>query len=295
MQDQISCNVCKSKVISHFMNKDNWELMSCNSCGLVFLKNVPSNDELKTIYNDEYFTDGQKSPLDDHNIEANPTYLNSKKRIKFIKKFGINSGKLLDVGCSTGVFAKVASKDFEVEGIDVSEYAVKYAQEHLNIKAQIGTVFNAKLNKNIYDIITMWDVIEHVTNANAYIKRISELIKPNGLFVLSTGDINTTMFKIQRENWHLLTPPQHIYFFNPQNISVLLEEHGFKVIKILYKGQYTNVGYIFNKLKNMYSDRRILARIFAFLSTSFIRKCNIYLNLFDVMTVYAIPNNTKSE
>jgi len=270
------------------MTKNKWNIVRCNHCGLVFLDNIPSDDELKNLYDDEFFKDGQKSPIEGTNYDVNPTYYNALKRLEKINKFHKKDGKLLDIGCATGIFIKAASKYYECTGLDVSNVATDIAVNELGVNAKCGTIFDFNTKDQLFDIVTMWDVIEHVRDPDEYIAHVSKVVNPGGLLVVSTGNIESLMFKIQKKNWHLMIPPFHLYYFNKTNLTKLLESNGFEVKSLTHDGQYTNVGYITNKLKKMYDGNKIMSIGDNLVKILKLDRLNIYLNLFDVMTVYAV-------
>lgn len=286
--NNVKCNICESLSIDNFLKKGNYEIVRCNNCGLAFVKNIPSDADLNNLYTDSFFIDGQKSPLDGFNIKENPTYLNALMRLENIKRIGYDKGQLLDIGCATGIFLKAASSFFDCTGLDVSEYATEFARKNLGINALCGNIFDINFKSQSFDIVTMWDVIEHVRDPNRYIEKVGQIMKHGGLLVLSTGNIESLMFRIQRQNWHLLIPPLHLYYFSKNSISSLLRRHGFKIINISHNGQYTNIGYIFNKLKRLHKSSRAADFSDSIIKRLSLNKLNIYLNLYDVMTVYAI-------
>ena len=284
----LECNICKSKQINDYFYVDKWNIVKCGDCGLVFVGNVPEDNELKSIYDDKFFLDGQKSPIEGGDITENPTYYNSIKRIEALKKQGYDSGRMLDIGCATGIFLKAATSTYDCYGLDVSDVAVNIAVNQIGVNAKCGTVFDLKEDEGTYDVITMWDVIEHVKDPTEYIKKTSNFLKKGGLLVVSTGNIDSLMFKIQKKKWHLMIPPFHLFYFNTNNIKKLLEKNGLEVLKIFHDGQSTNVGYITSKMYRMNPTNILIKYINKFVHFSRLSKLNIYLNLFDVMTVYSI-------
>lgn len=284
----IKCNICESLTIDSYLKKDIWEIVRCKNCGFVFVKNIPSDEDLKNIYTDIFFKDGQKSPIGGLDFDNNPTYLNARKRLEVINKMGHEKGRLLDIGCATGIFLKTASSFYDCTGLDISRYAIEFAVNNYGVNAVCGTIFDVDFGSQLFDMITMWDVIEHVRDPNKYVEKVSRLIQPNGLLVLSTGNVESLMFKLQKKNWHLLIPPLHLFYFSPKTIRKLLECHGFRIINISHQGQYTNVGYIFAKLKRLHSKNKLISLADTIIESLRLNRLNIYLNLFDVMTVYAV-------
>ncbi|MEI9475111.1 MAG: class I SAM-dependent methyltransferase [Deltaproteobacteria bacterium] len=284
---KLHCNVCESADIETHMTKEAWEIVRCRRCGLSFVKNIPTEEELAALYGHTFFEDGQKSPGQGVKLDENPTYANARKRIDSIIKIGPAKGRMLDVGCGTGIFLKAASPFYECSGLDVSGYATEFAVKRLGVDARKGTIFDFSFEPKSIDVITMWDVIEHVRDPDSYIRKISDIIAPGGLLVLSTGNVDSLMFRIQRSNWHLLIPPQHLFYFNKSSITFLLAKHEFNIVKVEHRGQYTNIGYIMEKMKRLHTRSKMIPLMDAVVKSLTLNKLNIYLNLFDVMTVYA--------
>ena len=285
--ESMQCNLCKSTKNENYLEKDNWQIGRCKNCGLIFLNNIPSDNILESLYDDNFFKDGQKSPKEGIKLEYNPTYLNAQKRLEDIRKYGWEKGMLLDIGCGTGIFIKAASKYYNCIGLDISKDAIEFAVQSLGVEAISGSILDIDFKDQLFDIITMWDVIEHVSDPNEYMRAISRMIHPGGLLAITTGDIESIMFKIQNKNWHLLIPPIHLFYFSPKTITFLLEKHGFKVIKISRIGQYTNIGYMLNKIKRLHSNSTFIKFIVNMTNRFKLNKFNLYMNLYDVMTVYA--------
>jgi 2-polyprenyl-3-methyl-5-hydroxy-6-metoxy-1,4-benzoquinol methylase len=284
----LKCNICQSVNIDNFLIKDNWEIVRCSNCKIVFVKNIPSDRVLEGLYDDAFFKDGQKSPTEGLKLHNNPAYINAIKRIERIKKYDHCNGRLLDVGCATGIFLKAANASFKYSfGIDISKYATDIAVRELNVNAKYGTICDMNFSQQYYDVITMWDVIEHVKDPDKYIDIISNIIRPGGLMILSTGNIESIMFKVQKKKWHLLIPPKHLFYFSPKTISMLLNKYGFRVLNIENEGQYTNLGYMMDKLKRLHVKNKTINFFSTIMKKLNLNQYNIYLNLYDVMTVYA--------
>jgi|TARA_B100001964_G_scaffold39744_1_gene43463 SAM-dependent methyltransferase len=284
----LKCNICQSINIDNFLIKDNWEIVRCGNCKIVFVKSIPSDRVLEDLYDDNFFKDGQKFPTEGLDLHSNPTYINALKRIERIKEYDHCNDRLLDVGCATGIFLKAANASFKYSfGIDISKYATDVAVRELNVNVKCGTILDLNFSQQYFDVITMWDVIEHVKDPSKYIDKISNIIRPGGLMILSTGNIESIMFKIQKKKWHLLIPPKHLFYFSPKTISMLLNNYGLRVLNIANEGQYTNIGYMIDKFKRLHEKNKAISILNTVIRRFNLNQYNIYLNLYDVMTVYA--------
>ncbi len=169
------------------------------------------------------------------------------------------SGRLLDVGCSIGDFLKEAREYYDVEGLELSEWAADIAEE-------AGLTIHRKKIEDIvgsgpqYDVITMWGVIEHLEYPAQEMAHIQKLLNPGGIVCFWTGDSGSFPAKVFGKNWWYIIG-QHIQFFTCRSADYLMHEHGFDrvfirtypyVISLDYLGtslsRYPVVGYVLNKL-----------------------------------------------
>ena len=219
------CHICGSKNIEKAQN----ELSGCNECSLQFLTNFESPEYYNQIYNKNYFNGGvYKNYLEE---ELYRRQLFSTK-MKLIRKYIPGEGSVLDVGCGMGFFLmEMKNKGYHVDGLDISKYAANLASEKLNTSIFSGDLTNASLESKQFDIVTFWDVLEHLYNPVESLKEVSRIIKNNGVLVIETLNISCFTAKILKEKWPLYYPPYHLYYYNYRSISRLLENTGFRIIK----------------------------------------------------------------
>lgn len=200
--------------------------MQCSKCNLVFVFPLPSAEQQKKWYDDSYEKGVYKIFSESENLRK----MVNKKRFEDISKFN-TQGKLLDVGTSTGIFLDIA----ESHGLET--YGVELSSESFEKIKSTHKVFNNTLEKvnfqeNFFDVITMFDVIEHLIDPNSSIKEISRIIKSEGLLIISTPDISCWHSKIMGKKWAAISPTEHLNYFSPKSIKFLLEKHGFTIIEL---------------------------------------------------------------
>lgn len=151
-------------------------------------------------------------------------------------------GKFLDIGCATGVFLDMAKKDgYDVVGVDVSAFACEYAQEHFGIPTFCGKIEDLPLKEKSFDVITMWDVLEHVPDPNAFLKNVWKLLKDDGiLFLLTINDaslmgwIANGMYRLSLKQVNYFTkvihPIHHNFHFAENHLLQYLGNNGFSVV-----------------------------------------------------------------
>ena len=154
-------------------------------------------------------------------------------------------GRLLDIGCSTGDFLSVAREYYEVEGLELSSWAVDLA------RAKGLSVHNSRISaikeSERFDIITLWGVIEHFDEPRIEVEQMHRLLKPGGCVFLWTGDIRSSTARLFGRRWWWYQG-QHIQMFSQRSLVRLFEDHGFERIWI---GRYPYVMVLRSVAKSM--------------------------------------------
>ena len=152
----------------------------------------------------------------------------AKNAILHLRKFK-PSGRLLDVGCATGDFLSVAEGYFDAEGIEPSQWSAEIAQRRGFIvhECELGEFIGSEL----YDIITLWGVIEHFENPMKEVAHMRRLLRADGLVSLWTGDFDSILSKILGRKWWWVQG-QHINLFSKRSLCTLFENNGFAGVNI---------------------------------------------------------------
>ena len=140
--------------------------------------------------------------------------------------------RLLDVGCSSGAFLTIANKlGFQAEGVEPAPQAAQGACSS-GLKVHQGFLEDIKFPADTFDIVTMFEVIEHVRDAFSLLNECNRIIKPGGLLMIGTANTDSWTASIMKSHWEYFDISRHgghISFFNPQSISILAERSGFKI------------------------------------------------------------------
>lgn len=204
--------------------KKAYRIIQCEKCSHAYCSPIPKN-----IYR-SYIDVVDKVYL----RSASSRIKCSKKVIKTLLRYKKN-GRLLDIGCSTGDFLKIASKYYECEGLEISHWAVKIARRN-NLIINEQLLANLNINKT-YDIITLWAVIEHFDNLQHEVELLKKHLNKKGVVALWTGNVNSnTVRLLGRKWWHFIG--QHLQFFTQKSIDKLFLSNGFTKI---YYGTYPYV------------------------------------------------------
>ncbi|HPD56822.1 MAG TPA: class I SAM-dependent methyltransferase [Smithellaceae bacterium] len=140
--------------------------------------------------------------------------------------------RLLDVGCSTGSLLAVAGRlGFMAEGVEPAPLAVKTARAS-GLAVYQGTLEDVNFSSDTFDVVTMFEVIEHVENAFSLVKECHRIIKPGGLLVMGTANTDSWTVKIQKSRWEYFDISKHgghVSFFNRKSVRILADRCGFGV------------------------------------------------------------------
>jgi SAM-dependent methyltransferase len=142
-------------------------------------------------------------------------------------------GRLLDVGCATGVFAGVAhERGWSVTGLDASAWATERARtRHAEVTFVTGSVESAVFQPATFDAITLWDVLEHVPSPLGTVQQLRDWLAPRGYLFLNLPNAASAAARWMGRHWVLLLR-EHLWYFSPSTLTRLLDAAGFDVIRI---------------------------------------------------------------
>lgn len=244
--EYVNCNFCQNnntKLL--FLQKDkfnitndNFSIVQCQNCGLIYINPRPTQEEIIKFYPDTYswketltadtFFTKIIRKLEKLYREHLLRY-EVKKSIKFTKK---KKGKILDIGCGAGDRLNLFRKyGFDSYGTEITNMA-DYAKDFFGLNVIKKDLLEANLPDDFFDIITMYNVIEHVPNPGDIIKESYRILKKNGFLVIQTPNISCLQFIFLKNKWTVIDPPRHLYYFSDLILKKELEKNKFKITKI---------------------------------------------------------------
>ncbi len=285
----MECPACHSKNVKHFTKKNDYDLYRCQRCGSIFMHPIPEN--IDEVYSADYFSGASRGfGYVDYDKDKEAMAGVFVKYLKIIEKYAPKKGELLDVGTATGYFMEIAKqRGWKADGIEISEYAAGIGRRKgLDIK--IGSISTAGTEPDKYDVITMWDVLEHFSGPAKEIVAARRLLKPGGILIANTPDSASLYARIMGTKWYSLLPPEHIVLFNKKSLEIFLAEHGFTVLEFAKIGKIFSLQYILQIISNWLKLEAFnkFARSF---KNSAIGNLAIPLNLRDNILVIARKNN----
>ncbi|MBA3733327.1 class I SAM-dependent methyltransferase [Patescibacteria group bacterium] len=233
------------------------------------------------VYDKTYFSGADKGfGYVDYDLDKQPMIPVFKKYLEIISSLGIKKGKLLDVGCATGFFMNIA-KDFgfEVYGVEMSDFAAQKGRDAgLNIIT--GPLEGSNYPDSHFDVITMCDVLEHVSSPKDVLAEAKRILKKGGVLMVNTPDSESLWSRLFGSRWHLILPPEHLHYFSPFTLNYYLSNHGFKTMINTKIGKLFTFQYIFIMLYK-WQGLKIWQTMSSFFSKGYFSRFFIPINLYD--------------
>jgi SAM-dependent methyltransferase len=282
--------MCGSGRFTTAFQEPPYSVRRCNECGFGWATPRLSGSELAALYAREgYWRSDSPRTLGYRDYRAEEArYLNTfRRRLRFALRDGPRAGRALDVGCAAGFCMQVMRElGFDAYGVDVSATIARHAVERFGFRSvHIGTLDSAPFPDRSFDLITMWDVIEHVVDPRALLLKVGELLKPNGLLVLETQNIDSMFARALGRRWHHYKHAEHIYHFTPGTLRALLESTGFSVQSLTPRsgGKYISLGFVAERAARIHPVLSVTLAPLGRFGLSF------YCNVLDEMVAIARP------
>lgn len=232
----VCCNYCQSDDTS-LVNSGpdlfldlpgDFKLVQCNVCGLIYQNPQLSRAELEPHY-PKIYEPYRKNPDDELSFFRKiDSQHGLNRRCRQLMKYRPQPGNILDIGCATGLFLNTMSDHgWLVTGIEPSKYASEYARKTFNINVKTGVLEDLNIPTDEFDVVTMWDVLEHVPDPRMTLTEVARVLKPEGLLALSLPNPTCPEAKIFGDSWIGWDRPRHLYLFTPDILQKYLWDAGF--------------------------------------------------------------------
>ena len=273
-----ACAVCGAPSSSHpvLFWKYNTPVVRCTTCGLLYANPRWRAEYLFGRYTDDYWE------LYKDRLQNRQSYVEHEQgrtdHYLWTIEHGFSTGRLLDVGCATGEFlAATQARGWQAYGVETSPASAQIARELTGAQIHTGTLDTAPFEQGSFDVITMFEVIEHLQSPRSYIEIISRLLRPGGLLAISTPNIRSVSYRLLGRDWDVVGPNDHLYYFSPRTLQRLLADHGFAIHTMYAKGTDPAVWKQALRFRALQPLASPLARLTAPLVARFMQGDQIYL------------------
>ena len=260
----LACNLCGGVEHRRLFCKRGFELVGCAGCGLAFIANPPRADELAGLYSAA--ADYHGALLD----PADPGFAAmrgvARQHVKMLRRSvrAPHGLRLLDIGCSSGLFLDAArAAGCEVAGAELSTDTAAFARNHFGLDVHAGDWREGGYAEGSFDVITLFDVIEHLPDPLGELSAIRRLLKPGGLLLQSTPNIDGLFPRLsyalvnRLDYWPHPEPPYHLYQFSDRTLAELTERAGYEVTRI--DQTRIHLGYSFGTPASWRTSPKLLA------------------------------------
>ncbi len=240
-----SCPVCRGQKSTEFLDAPDrfasnltasLSILRCESCSMVYLNPRPTEEESKQYYqHEEYlpFSSTQQGKSVTGLAYRLVRRINLRWKRRLIEHYwrkgkAKGAGRLLDVGCGTGEFLEAVRRGgWQVEGVERDENASAWARESLGIPVETGSVDTLQTTSGLFDVITLWHVLEHLYDPGAAVRKIRDLLANDGYVLIALPNVGGLDSRVYGANWIALDTPRHVNHFSPTTLTRLLTEAGF--------------------------------------------------------------------
>jgi 2-polyprenyl-3-methyl-5-hydroxy-6-metoxy-1,4-benzoquinol methylase len=232
------CNICRSTVSDLVFTKAGFAIVRCAGCGLLYVRNPPGKKQLERLYS---FADGYHGELAQASAAVARHRAEAQANLRVLAKYAAG-GRLLDIGCSTGLFlVEARSAGWSTKGAELSQDSARIGREQHGLDIDSGELSADRYAPGSFDAITMWDVIEHVPDPLGTLGIARTLLARDGLLVLKTPNSDGLYPRASLRVAHLIKywghpePPGHLYQFSAATLTRLLDAAGFELVDIVHR------------------------------------------------------------
>lgn len=291
-----TCRLCGAERGVRLFEDPPFSVVRCKACSFVWVTPRLPDSQLEAVYGEDYWrSDMPREQGYADYVRDEPLYLKTfRRRLRLVARWAPAGGRILDVGCAAGFFLRTAMQaGYDVQGIELSPAIARHASQRLGAdRVFVGRIEDVprdhdRIRPGVFDVVTMWDVVEHVVDPHSLLLAARRFLRPDGVLILETQNVDSTFARLLGRRWQHFKHREHLYHFNPATIARLLEDTGFTVQRNspAYGGKYVSFSFIAERAQRLGRLAGVLFRPLGLLGGA-----NVYLNFRDEMVVVAVPS-----
>jgi SAM-dependent methyltransferase len=279
------CPACTTASETPWLKKEGYIYLLCRRCGHAWLEPLPSSEQLAALYDRSYFVASKSGGYQDYAADEAMHRRNARDRLRIVGKWHSAPGRLLDIGCATGFFLDEAQQaGWTVSGLEKSGWAREVAHSRFGLTTYADIPAALAQHRNECDVVSLFQVLEHISDIEPATTDVCALLKPGGLLVCETWDRASWIARLFGKSWQQITPPFTLHLFSSQSITVLLERLGFEQVRVRRTGKRVSAGFVGNLLAGKHPWLR--PALWPFTSTRG-GNLQLYYQMGDLITVTA--------
>ena len=234
--ERLNCPVCGSSDAKPFYNKDWFIFTRCDNCTMVYLNPRLTeqatydfyNSDWNAIYNETKFDAvSDATRLDDE--------INHGNLDRITRHLGTRRGILLEIGCGNGYFLRKArAAGFQVHGLELNEKNCAKVRQELGETVRNEDLFSARYPDELFDVVYMRDVFEHVPNPREMMAEISRISKPGALLFIEVPNIDGCIYKLVKERHVCVFGFEHLNYWSAATLKKLITLEGYQAASVSY-------------------------------------------------------------
>jgi SAM-dependent methyltransferase len=216
-------------------------ILRCRSCRLGFRATLPSEEDLGRLY--------RELDIGAHEGELPARFRTAARQLRIVSRY-VAPARLLDVGCGSGVFLRVAADaGWNVVGVEPGKAAHRSATALLGGRGDVihAAFQEVSLASSAFDVVTLWDVLEHVPDPRSLLDRAAHLVKPGGYLFVNVPDLESLPTRLLQARWPLLLP-EHLVYFSRRSLRLCGEGAGLTLVHLGRRLVSFSIGYVFHRL-----------------------------------------------
>lgn len=214
-------------------------LVRCRRCGLEYVSPRPRGGDIVAAYSEG------DDPVYVSQVDARRRTFDA--ALARIEELQPNKGRLLDIGTAAGAFLAAAdARGWQAEGCEPNRWMAEWGARNYGVVIRPGELFDQDYPPASFDVVTLWDVIEHTPDPARVFRRIGELLRPGGLLIVNYPDRGSWIARMMGRRWPFLSSV-HLYYFQRDTLKQMLERHGFTVAQLRPHFQWLELDYLLSR------------------------------------------------
>jgi SAM-dependent methyltransferase len=262
-----ACPLCGNATsLQHALSHASARRCPAVDCGLRFADPQPDDAALRDAYRALYYPDGNAPPGGERSAELvdwDETPPGTLRELveAITKRLGRADGaRMLDYGCGRGALGRVAmAAGLDTTGIELDDEARRTAQRDAGLRAytRLGDLRHAEPDAR-FDVITLWQVIEHLRRPWEDLEALRELLTPEGFMVIATPNAECLRARLEGARWENVSNPTHLYYFSERSLQRLVGASGLAPVDRLFlPGSYPHHGFMRRRVQGFLRARRL--------------------------------------